>query len=135
MENKELYRGKIEQKIVSVDVIEEELIFTKEDNTTIKISYSHNQECCENVYADFEYIDYYRANIVNKSFKEIVIKSVEGMGFLICLYENWDKGEKIFIPCYNEQNGYYGDNLTLNIENEGKTENVDISNLTEYHDS
>lgn len=113
MENKELYREKIESKIVKMELGEETLTFEKEDGSKISLSYYHSQDCCEAVYADFSSAKYYQESIVGKEFKELVIKGVAGMGFLICLFQDWERGEKIFIPCYNEQNGYYSSGLEL----------------------
>jgi cellulose synthase/poly-beta-1,6-N-acetylglucosamine synthase-like glycosyltransferase len=62
-----------------------------------------------------------------------VIKSVEDMGFLLCFEESYGYGEKVFVPCYNEQNGYYEDNLELIISVDGVKTKIDISNLVEDH--
>ena len=41
-------------------------------------------------------------------------------------------GDKWFIPCYNEQNGYYSSNLNLIIEFEDKpTITIDITDYVE----
>lgn len=127
MENKEIYREKIEQKITDV-IIEDGVCFVKEDGSKISIVDFHYQDCCESVYADFDVIKYYKKDIAGKEFKEMVIKAVPEMGFLICLYQDWDKGEKIFVPCYNEQNGCYGSDLKITIN---KKTDIDISNLVE----
>lgn len=41
--------------------------------------------------------------------------------------------KKVFIPCYNYQNGYYGSDLELIIKNNNVQTKIDISNLVEDH--
>ena len=36
-------------------------------------------------------------------------------------------GEKFFIPCYNEQNGYYSSNLELILHKGKAKETIDVS--------
>ena len=117
--NKELYREKIGQTIKDVLFTDNEIIFNKEIGQ-IKIGQNHDQDCCENVYADFEQIKYYIKEISSKKVEEMIIKSVDGMGFIIELWFDYGNGEKIFIPCYNYQNGYYSSNLELIIETDKK---------------
>ena len=86
-------------------------------DSKLKFSYYHDQDCCENVYADFgalndtgfekfiiEYINKERSRYFDPS---IDIEFVEDYGFRINGYG---------VPCYNSQNGYYNDNLELIIE-------------------
>jgi len=80
----------IKMKIIKIT---ESLI--KFDNGT-EITFSHDQDCCEQVYADFNSLK--DQDIKKKTFKEIKIRGVRGSGFRLNEY---------FIPCYNEQNGYY----------------------------
>lgn len=99
---------------------------TKISNEMIKfdndfeLTYYHEQDCCESVYADFKILKAYnlstvtgkKINIYNIDFEEDIkklIECVEGQGFNMVS----KIGEKFFIPCYNEQNGYYSDNLEL----------------------
>jgi hypothetical protein len=127
--NKEVYREKIEQEIIGITLKEDSsIIFNKKDGTNIEIGYYHEQDCCENVYADITAINYYISDIINKKYEEIIIKSIPEMGFMICLYRDWDDSEKIFIPCYNSQNGYYSGNLKLIINKELE---IDISDCVE----
>lgn len=115
-------------KIKQID--EDEIIF---DNN-YKLKYYHKQDCCENVYADFEMLKNYNVSVkTGKNIKikeiecvetlELLIDGVPGAGFNIISII----GEKFFIPCYNEQNGYYSSNLEL-ILDKGKTQEImDIS--------
>jgi hypothetical protein len=123
MENKELYRELIEQEIVSI----EDGKFTKKDGNFIDIVDEHDQDCCEHVYADWDAVKLYEKDLLGKTFKELVIKGIEGAGFLLCFYKDWEKSVKIFVPCYNEQNGYYSSDLSLIIN--GKK--IDISSFVE----
>ena len=83
------------------------------DNGTT-ISDYHYQECCEHVYADWEQLK--DTDVLQHEFKdEIEIEKVENSGFRI---------EGYFIPCYNDQNGYYSGELSL-IINYKKEVNLD----------
>lgn len=87
------------------------------------LSAYHDQDCCERVYADFEVFTSYLAQIKNMSIIENVrIKGVSGEGFVVFFEgtmdwtkEYYEQKVGVFVPCYNEQNGYYSSNLILNI--------------------
>ena len=86
-----------------------------------KIFDYHDQDCCENVYADFEQLK--DTDILEQEFKDIEIEGVEGSGIRLNGY---------FIPCYNKQNGYYSSNLEIIIEYpDGKKVKKDITNFVE----
>lgn len=81
----------------------------------------HCQSCCEDVYADWQNMQVLTKlgmNSVNSDifdFSEYLlidpttIKLEQGVGFSLI-----DKnGLKLFVSCYNIQNGYYGDDLKL----------------------
>ena len=90
------------------------------DNGTI-IEDQHNQDCCEHVYADWRQLE--DTDILSKEIGKIKIEGVKDSGFRLNGY---------FIPCYNSQNGYYGDDLALIITHpDGKKENIDISDFVE----
>jgi len=108
----------------------------------IKIEYYHEQDCCENVYADFSVLNYYKEQIKEfPGIKMIEIKKVKDQGFIIFLTssergsEDLGKRLGILINCYNEQNGYYSDTLKIriHINNEvfefdsEKYDNIDLS--------
>lgn len=79
-----------------------------------RLEYYHEQSCCENVYADFNAIKDYNTlgknadkTVFDIDFDENLIATIEilkGEGF---------KFNGIFVPCHNEQNGYYSSNLKL----------------------
>ena len=72
------------------------------DNNTGLIDY-HPQDCCESVYADFSNLD---SGILKHKFESIELESTdEGFRF--------GDARKYFVPCYNEQNGYYSDYLEI----------------------
>lgn len=101
-----------------------------------ELEYYHEQDCCEHVYADFDILSNY--NLSTKTGKTINIKEIDFKEELEELIEGIQEqgfnmvskiGEKFFIPCYNEQNGYYSSELEL-ILRKGKTkEIIDISNF------
>lgn len=65
----------------------------------------HEQDCCEEVYADFSNLD---SDIMSYDFKKnIQIKNAK-YGFKFSDGCRW-----FFVPCYNCQNGYYSDNLEI----------------------
>lgn len=82
----------------------------------VTICDDHDQDWCEHVYADWSSLE--DTDFYDRKFSEIVIEGVENAGFRINGY---------FIACYNEQNGYYSDDLELIIENKGFTKKIDIS--------
>ena len=126
---KEIYEEEINCKITGVKQSDSHgLILIKEDGSRITFADHHEQDCCESVYADWKHVGDYTKDIIDKEFEEIVIKSVPEAGFLICLEERWGGSVKIFIPCYNYQNGYYSSKLTLIIND---TIKIDVSDLVE----
>jgi hypothetical protein len=71
-----------------------------------KITYYHEQDCCEHVYADFDQID---SLAYDYTFTEpLIFEEVEDFGFRF-----GNPGIMVGIPCYNEQNGYYSSELTI----------------------
>lgn len=98
------------------EINEEGILF---DNGYKLIAY-HEQDCCENVYADFEILKTYNVSTrTGKSIKiqeidfnenlEELIQGIKEQGFnMVSKIE-----ERFFVPCYNEQNGYYSNNLEL----------------------
>ncbi len=138
--NTEIYRKDFAEstKIVDVKVSEEQLNIVI-GNEAIEFKSEHSQDCCESVYADFSIVGYHLERLVSKEFTSIVMKPVEDMGFLLIFEGGYKNTEKIFIPCYNYQNGYYSDNLSISIavlNTEGMnnvTTTVDVSNCVEDH--
>lgn len=71
-----------------------------------RITYHHDQECCEQVYADFEAID--DLAMEYEFYEPIKYEPVEGFGFR---FGNWEN--MVSVPCYNIQNGYYSSELEI----------------------
>lgn len=68
----------------------------------------HSQDCCEDVYADFEYLRD-ETELEDYDFEETIeFENVPHAGFRF-----GDSRRKFFVPCYNIQNGYYSDELTI----------------------
>lgn len=85
-------------------VTDEAIIF---DNGN-KITYDHEQDCCEWSYADFSILN---PNVVNYDYdfnENLEFKAVDGQGFYF-----GEEGHWIFIPCYSEQSGYCSDDVDI----------------------
>ena len=65
----------------------------------------HDQDCCESVYADFSNLD---SDIMSYDFKGPIKIEKAQNGFKFGDGRRW-----FFVPCYNEQNGYYNDALSI----------------------
>lgn len=128
--NKEIYKLDISGKVEEFES-DEEFLKIKIAGETIIFETNHDQDCCEHVYGDYSNVKYYKERIIDKDIKDIVIKSVSEMGFMICFNEQYGVGVKIFIPCYNSQNGYYSSNLDLVIKRGDVKTTIDISNNVE----
>lgn len=67
---------------------------------------AHWQDCCESVYADWDHLKD-EAGIYDTDFSELSI-GYRREGIRLC-----GIGRSFFVPCYNEQNGYYNSNLDI----------------------
>lgn len=75
------------------------------DNDMI-ITFDHDQDCCEDNYADFEQLDDLARNY---EFDEnLKFEAVEEAGFRF-----GDNKAMFFVPCYSEQNGYYSSDIDI----------------------
>ena len=98
----------------------------------VELKAIHEQDCCEHVYADFSILCYYkRKRSFDRNYKKLIIKEVPKAGLLLIFVRDRFFQRKIFIPCYNEQNGYYSSDLTLQIKHNDKVEEIDISKSTQ----
>ena len=70
------------------------------------ISFDHDQDCCEDNYADFKQID--REALTTDFPEDLTFETVPGLGFRFGY-----PGRMFFIPCYSEQNGYYSSDLDI----------------------
>jgi hypothetical protein len=125
----ELYRKEIDKKITNITYNDGGVIMDFGIEKIILEDY-HEGDCCEHVYADWTQMKYYLEDLkTDVVIKEFIICGVKDIGLLLCFYFDWEKSIKIFIPCYNEQNGYYSDELELKINDSNKQQ---IINITEY---
>ncbi len=138
-ENKELLEVKLRQptilKSLELDA-QGGLVVNFGNGEKFTIRDHHDQECCESVYADIDTVLLYKDQLVGKKFNSVTIKGVYEMGFLLCfnLKDDFGDGVKVFIPCYNIQNGYYSDQLELIIVVNDVEQKIDISGLAESGD-
>lgn len=126
---KSLYKTKLSGPIIEMLVDEKSTfgsVTFKTEKESVSLGSEHEQDCCENVYADFSGLKYHADEIKGNFSYFLEILAVDGIGFLIILGK-----KKFFIPCYNEQNGYYSSDLSLVINNDGVKTYVDIRSLTE----
>ena len=83
-------------------ITDDEILF---DNGN-KITYDHEQDCCEWNYADFKQVEECIRYCIFP--EELIFESVDGSGFRF-----GDSATMLFVPCYSEQNGYYTRNLDI----------------------
>ena len=89
----------------------------------IVIDYHHSQNCCENVYADFDSLK--DTTIDQQEYSELSIEGVPDYGIKI---------NGFGVPCYNIQNGYYSSELNLTINyNNGQSLVIDIEKFEQDH--
>lgn len=75
-----------------------------------ELIYKHEQDCCENNYADFGQID---DLALSYSFKTPLKFELCDEGFRFGDGQKW-----VFVPCYSDQNGYYSNELDIIYNNE-----------------
>lgn len=114
------------------------------DGSTLK-SY-HEQNCCENVYADWLANSDWLANEVwldeekdtgydnSENIESLYFEFIKDFGFKLYFVTQDDyyptHAEKLLtVPCYNEQNGYYSDNLSLTITDTKQHQPLVIYNI------
>lgn len=95
------------------------IIQLEEDKITFDnghvLLFNHNQDCCENVYADcinIQALSHVNAPLYESEFDEIIkYEIVQEIGIQLIN----QSGMKYLISCYNRQNGYYyyGDQLEM----------------------
>lgn len=130
--NKQIFTQKFKTPIPTTLVVKEKS--AKDSYLTIwdvfVISYHHESSCCENVYVDFEDIPNYIEQANNLGdIEKITISVVKKDGIVIFLYPTeWDR-LWIFLPCRNEQSGYYDDNLTIDIHYEKTITTLDLKSF------
>jgi len=122
-------------KLVDIETCGEDTIKISDK---VVINFNHDQDCCEHVYADLNYLKNSLQNppLANKDsfeFDNLVIKSVKEEGVVFFFSGNLCNGISnlynrigFFIPCYNEQNGYYSNDLHLSVTYEGIEHSIEL---------
>ena len=71
------------------------------------ITYGHEQDCCEDNYADFDQLDdLARAYDFDEGTLQFYFSQDAGFTF-------GDGGRLFFVPCYSDQNGYYSTDIVI----------------------
>jgi hypothetical protein len=113
---------KLDRKIITTLQFKEAVTVTHIDydgitfNNGLKIEHFHDQTCCEEVYADWEALQ--TTAFVIEEFNEIIISGIPDGGIGLNEY---------FVPCYQKSNGYYSNNLSVQIKIDGTIIDFDIS--------
>lgn len=94
-----------ENKVFTIKNITEEYI---EFSNGKKLTYDHENDCCEINYADFKQIDDLAFDMTFYE-NELVFEAVNECGIR---FGNRG-GNMVFIPCYSDQNGYYTTSVDL----------------------
>lgn len=87
------------------------------------IHYEHEQDCCENVYIDYQHADIQKEEINSLWYvSHFEVMTAPWDWFFVNIY-NWEKCDlwipircSVFFACRNEQNWYYNDKLDLIIK-------------------
>lgn len=91
----------------------------------VEIECYHSQECCEDVYADCKSIDDLVENLEFDT--NTLIFEALNTGFR---FGN-NSSNMTFVPCYNEQNGYYSGNITVFLKKSVISFETDITGTKE----
>ena len=99
--------------------IDEDCIKFSGNGKMYELVYEHEQDCCEEVYADFLSLpssflgkDGTEKRLFRVDFEEDLdklIEEVEGQGFMLCTKD----GDKVLVNCYDIQNGWYSSDLAV----------------------
>lgn len=78
-----------------------------------KITYDHDQDCCEYNYAQFDALDDIALN-TDFDLDELAFQAIDGSGFR---FGNLPS-KMFFVPCYSFQNGYYSSDIDIYFNSE-----------------
>lgn len=84
------------------EVTEEYILF---DNN-YKITYDHNQDCCEWNFADFNQVE--PLALTTEFDEDLKFEAVKDGGFRF-----GNSGKMFFVPCYSVQSGYYSTDVDI----------------------
>ena len=96
------------KEIYITEIIAEEAIVFSDGS---RITFDHEQDCCEWNWADFEQLDDLGRNY--KFQTPLYFEAIDEAGFRF-----GDAYRKFFIPCYSDQNGYYTSKIDIYYNNE-----------------
>lgn len=106
-----------------MDYIEPTLFYTTQLDDPIPVeeykrefTWEHEGDCCEEVYVDLEHEPTYLKQIEWNKFDKLEYRTCPWDWFIVKLYCYNSYIWHIYYPCYNIQNWYYSDNLTLKIK-------------------
>ena len=97
------------------------------------ISHEHIQDCCEEVYADWNSLKDQPIMMLEKII-QVDFVMVKNSGIVLDLFNQDYQKYSFFVPCYNVQNGYYSNDLKLIIQSGHLILRHDVSDATHYED-
>ena len=127
VDNKLIYSEALPPGVVTVTTHHKISFFDRDGNKLLALDMSdyHEQECCEQVYAEWDGFlnrEYHAKDAIAcdeapKEFSRMDIYCVEDAGILIHFAVDGEQGtvNKVFVPCHDIQNGYYSSDLRLDI--------------------
>lgn len=121
---KEIYKTKIEGSIKNLICSDESISF-EVNSIKHEIGTDHDQDCCEHVFGDFSNFKYHKDEIEKNYYKSLTVFAVPNMGVVIA-FDDYAPA-KVLVPCYNNQNGFYSDNLQLYINIDNTKTKIDIT--------
>ena len=120
-------------------ISETEIKFSNGKNI-FELTYEHEQDCCEEVYADFESIS---KRILNKKGQDVsiytidfneeietLVEEVKDQGFMLCAKD----GTKVLVNCYDIQNGWYNSDLAIILYKAEKIGTLDLNQQSIIHE-
>jgi len=96
-------------KPVSIQEISEEGVLFSDGSL---LTHHHMQDCCEHVYADWQYLREESPSRI-KEIRAFEVFEVPNTGIRIVFLNGDYEEHASFVPCYNSQNGYYNSNLEI----------------------
>lgn len=108
----------IKPKLFHTTILDEHITTRKYKRN---FTWEHDQDCYEMVYVDLDHEPTYLKQLEWNLFNKLEYRTCPEDWFMIKLYNVYDSCGisyiwHIYYPCYNRQNWYYSDNLTLVIE-------------------
>ena len=121
----------IKSKII-FDYTLENALDSKTFNIKDYISYTHSQDCYENCYLDFEWVDLYRNQIDElELITRVKVVGIQDEWVVVYLYWDlwhWWEPKRVWVSLQarNEQDWYYNDEVTIVINIEWELHQEDL---------